>query len=33
LLATITSGANTSGNSEKLTLGGEYVSVEVGSIN
>ena len=33
LLATITSGADTSGNSEKLTLGGEYVSVEVGSIN
>jgi len=33
LVATITSGANTSGVNEQLTLAGDYVSVEVGSIN
>ena len=33
LVATITSGANTSGLSEQLTLAGDYVAVEVGSIN
>jgi len=33
LVATITSGANTSGPNEKLTLAGDYVAEEVGSIN
>jgi hypothetical protein len=33
LVATITSGANTSGLGEQLTLAGDYVAVEVGSIN
>ena len=33
LVATITSGASTSGVNEQLTLAGDYVSVEVGSIN
>ena len=33
LVATITSGANTSGLNEKLTLAGDYVAMEVGSIN
>jgi hypothetical protein len=33
LLATITSGARTTLDDEKLTLAGDYVSVEVGSIN
>ena len=33
LVVTITSGANTSGPNEKLTLAGDYVAEEVGSIN
>ena len=33
LVATITSGANTSGLNEKLTLAGDFVAEEVGSIN
>ena len=33
LVATITSGANTSGSNEQLTLAGDYVAVTVGSIN